>query len=125
MTPQFQQRIESSVAAAGAKLGRKFTAGVFTTDTHQTNMVRGVLNPLKEEDELLATVMDALDEALSDMQPAKFFAGKEWFDINVIGAKQSIELISTVNSIVAVSKILLPLILLGGILLFIAIATKL
>jgi putative membrane protein len=125
MTPQLQQRIESSVVAAGAKLGRKFTVGVFTTDTHQTNMVRGVLNPLKEEDEMLAAVMGGLDGALEDMQPAEFFAGKEWFDINVIGAKQSIELISTINSIVAVSKILLPLILLGGILLFIAIATKL
>lgn len=124
VTPQFQQRIESSVVDAGKKLGRKFTVGVFTTDTHQTNMVRGVLNPLKDEEELLAAVMGALDEALADLQPAKFFADKKWFDINVIGAKQSIELISTVNSIVAVSKFLLPLMILGGILLLVAIATK-
>jgi putative membrane protein len=125
VTPSFQKRIENSVVAAGEKLGRKFTVGVFTTDTHQTNMVRGVLNPLKDEEELLAVVLDALGGALGDMQGAKFFADKKWFDIDVIGAKQSIELISTVNSIVAVSKILLPLILIGGILLFIAIATKL
>jgi putative membrane protein len=125
ITPAFQQRIESSVVAAGEKLGRKFTAGVFTTDTHQTNMVRGVLNPLKDEEELHGAVMGALDDALTDMQPARFFADKRWFEINVIGAKQSIELISTINSIVAVSKILLPLILIGGILLFIGIATKL
>jgi putative membrane protein len=125
ITPQFQQRIESEAVKAGEKLGRKFTVGVFTTDTHQTNMVRGVVNPLRDEDELLAAVLGALDEALSDMQPAKFFADKRWFDIDVIGAKQSIELISTVNSIVAVSKILLPLILLGGILLLVAVATKL
>ncbi|MDD5340669.1 MAG: DUF2070 family protein [Candidatus ainarchaeum sp.] len=125
ITPQFQQRIESSVVEAGAKLGRKFAVGVFTTDTHQTNMVRGVLNPLKDEDELLSVVLGALGDALADMQPAKFFADKRWFDIDVIGAKQSIELISTVNSIVAVSKFLIPLILIGGILLLIAIATKL
>ncbi len=124
ITPAFQQRIESSIVDAGKKLGRRFMAGVFTTDTHQTNMVRGVLNPLKDEEELLTVVLDALDGALADLQPAKFFADKKWFEINVIGAKQSIELISTVNSIVAVSKFLLPLIILGGILLLVAIATK-
>jgi putative membrane protein len=124
VTPGFQKRIDSAVVDAGRKLGRKFTVGVFTTDTHQTNMVRGVVNPLKDEEDLLAVVLDALDGALADMQPAKFFADKKWFDIDVIGAKQSIELISTINSIVAVSKFLLPLILIGGILLLVALATK-
>lgn len=125
VTPAFRERIVSEVAKAGEKLGRKFAVGVFTTDTHQTNVVRGVLNPLRDEEELLAVVLGALGEALADMQPAKFFGGKRWFDIDVIGAKQSIELISTVNSIVAVSKFLLPLTILGGILLLVAIATKL
>ncbi len=125
VTPAFRERIVSEVAKAGEKLGRKFTVGVFTTDTHQTNMVRGVLNPLRDEEDLLAVIQSALAEALADMQPAKFFGGKRWFDIDVIGAKQSIELISTVNSIVAVSKFLLPLTIIGGILLLVAIATKL
>ena len=77
------------------------------------------------EDVFRKTISEACAEALDDMQDAKFFAGKRWFDIRVIGAKQSIEVISTINSIVAVSKIMLPLILLGGLLLLIAIATKL
>lgn len=87
---------------------RDFTVGVFTTDTHQTNMVRGVLNPLKEQENTLETIREAVREAVSDMQEAKYFSDRRWFDIRVLGAKQSIEVISTVNSIVAVAKITLP-----------------
>ncbi len=125
VTPEFKEKIEKSVIALGKKLGREFTVGVFTTDTHQTNVVRGVLNPLKEQETLLSSVLDACKEAVGDMQEAKFFADTKWFDIRVLGAKQSIEVISTVNSIVAVAKITLPLVFLGGILLLLAIATKL
>ncbi|MFH1684884.1 MAG: DUF2070 family protein, partial [Candidatus Micrarchaeota archaeon] len=118
-------QIDKEVKKIGKSLGREFIVGVFTTDTHQTNMVKGVLNPLDSEKSLLLAINSACKEAVADMQSAKFFSDTEWLDINVIGAKQSIELISTVNSIVAVAKITLPLILLGAILLLIAIATKL
>ena len=109
----------------GKSLNRSFTVGIFTTDTHQTNMVKGVLNPLKEETATLGVISSAVREAVSDMSEAKFFSDTKWFDIRVLGAKQSIEVISTVNSIVAVAKITLPLVFLGGLLLLIAIATKL
>lgn len=125
VTPGFRDQIESSVVALGKKKNKKFIVGIFTTDTHQTNMVRGVLNPLKDQETTLELIADACNEAIADMQEAQFFSDTRWFDIRVIGAKQSIEVISTVNSIVAVSKITLPLILLGGILLLIAIASKL
>jgi len=125
VTPQFRDRLESEVKETGKKLGREFVAGIYTTDTHQTNMVRGVLNPLKEEGETLAAVRSACEDAFADMQEAKFFADKRWFDIRVLGARQSIEVISTVNSIVAVAKITLPLVFIGSILLLLAIATRL
>ena len=53
------------------------------------------------------------------MQPARFYSAKRWFDIRVLGAKQSIEIISTVNSIVAVAKIIVPLLLIISILLIV------
>ncbi len=125
VTPNFKNQIDKEVKKIGKSLGREFIVGVFTTDTHQTNMVKGVLNPLDSEKSLLLAINSACKEAIDDMQSAKFFSDTQWLDINVIGAKQSIELISTVNSIVAVAKITLPLILLGAIFLLIAIATKL
>ncbi len=125
VTPAFRDRIEAEVVKLGKDAGREFSVGVFTTDTHQTNMVRGVLNPLKDEENTMKVVLDACREAAADMQDAKFFSDTRWFDIRVLGAKQSIEVISTVNSIVAVAKITLPLVFLGGLLLLIAVATKL
>lgn len=120
VTPEFRDQIESSIIEFGKKHKKDFLVGVFTTDTHQTNMVKGVLNPLKDE-QTIELILDACNEAMQDMQEAKFFSDSRWFDIRVIGAKQSIEVISTINSIVAISKITLPLVLLGGVLLLIAI----
>ncbi|MBI5046125.1 DUF2070 family protein, partial [Candidatus Micrarchaeota archaeon] len=71
------------------------------------------------------SIKKALNSALNDSKSAKFYSDKQWFDIKVLGAKQSIEVISTVNSIVAVAKITLPLIFIGGLMLLIAVASKL
>ena len=119
VTPEFKKKIEEEVK----KLGN-FTVGVFTTDTHQTNIVRGVLNPAKEEKEIIKAVREGVKEAMADMKDASAFVDKEWFDINVLGAKHSIEIVSTVNSIVAVAKITAPLILIGAILVLLAIFSK-
>jgi putative membrane protein len=124
VTPEFRDQIESAILKLGKSKNRKFTVGIYTTDTHQTNMVKGVLNPLKDQETTLQLIEDACKEAMDDMQDAKFFSDTRWFDIRIIGAKQSIEVISTINSIVAISKITLPLILLGGILLLIAVVSS-
>jgi len=116
ITPKFRDIIEKEVVALGNKRDEKWTVGIFTTDTHQTNMVKGVLNPMKEEGSILEGIKKGVVEARDDMQETKFFGTKRWFDINVFGAKQSIELITTVNSIVAVAKITAPLIALVAIL---------
>ncbi|MFH0737227.1 MAG: DUF2070 family protein [Candidatus Micrarchaeota archaeon] len=124
VTPAFREKIIDAVSGAGKKAGRSFIVGVFTTDTHQTNMVRGVLNPLRDEENTLSLITDAVKEAAGSMEDAEYFQDTRWFDIKVLGAKQSIEVISTVNSIVAVAKITLPLIFIGGVLLLIALASK-
>jgi putative membrane protein len=119
ITPGFRSKIEKEVK----KLGR-FEVGIFTTDTHQTNVVRGVLNPAKEESEIIRAIRAGVKEAVSDMKDASAFVDKEWFDIKVLGAKHSIEIVSTVNSIVAVAKITAPLLLVGAILVLLAIISK-
>ncbi|MBU1165881.1 DUF2070 family protein [Candidatus Micrarchaeota archaeon] len=124
VTPDFRARIEKELHSLGKSKARKWSIGVYTTDTHQVNMVRGVINPLKDEEIILQQIIDTTNNAFEDMQEAQFFADKKWFNINVLGAKQSIEIISTVNSIVAVAKITLPLILVGGVLLLLAIVTS-
>jgi predicted neutral ceramidase superfamily lipid hydrolase len=83
-----------------------------------------VLNPLEAEEQILLDIESCVKEAANDMADADFFSGKRWFDIDVLGAKQSIEIVSTVNSIVAVAKITLPLIIIGAILLLFAILTR-
>lgn len=124
VTPQFRDKVESNVKAIGKSLKRDFAVGVFTTDTHQTNIVRGVVNPLKDEEAILESIKDAVKEAAADIKGAQFFSDKRWFDINVLGARQSIEIISTVNSIVAVAKITLPLIVIGAIITLLAVLTR-
>jgi putative membrane protein len=124
ITPEFQNRLIAEVKKSGKKRGEDWEVGVFTTDTHQTNMVKGVLNPLKEEENILEDVTNSVEVARDDVKEATYFFGRDWFEINVLGAKQSIELVSTVNSIVAVAKITAPLVLIGALLILFAILTK-
>ncbi|MGV8176522.1 MAG: DUF2070 family protein [Candidatus Bilamarchaeaceae archaeon] len=114
VTAGFREKLMGRIRSSSkASLGSEAKVAVFTTDTHQVNAVKGVLNPLGEDD---AGVMDeavsAFESAVRDIRPAKVHFAKRWFDINVLGAKQSIEIVSTVNSIVAVAKVAGPLILL-------------
>lgn len=124
ITPEYRDKVERVVQGIGRGMGKEFVVGICTTDTHQTNVTRGVFNPLKDEEAALEAIKEAVEEAVSDMQEAKFFSDRRWFDINVLGAKQSIEIVSTVNSIVAVAKITLPLIIFGALLILFAIATN-
>jgi len=124
VTPEFRDELIRKVKSAGKKMGHEFEVGIFTTDTHATNVVRGVVNPIKAEDAILGEVEEGIKEALSDMQEATFFSSCEWFDIDVLGARQSIEIVSTVNSIVAVAKIALPLILLCAMLVLFTILSR-
>ena len=122
--PELNQTIVARVKEVGKRLGRDWEVGVYTTDTHQMNMVKGVLNPLKAEEQILLDIESCVEEAANDVADADFFCAKRWFDIDVLGAKQSIEIVSTVNSIVAVAKITFPLIMLGAMLLLFAILTR-
>lgn len=124
ITPQFREHIVSEVSKIGKQYKKRWVVGVYTTDTHEINIIRGGLNPVKEESLLLNEIKAGVVEAMYDVQPARYFATKRWFDINVLGAGQSIEIVSTMNSIVAVAKIIGPVILLGSIGALLLILTK-
>jgi len=115
ITPSFRERMIQEVENVVQAHRKKAYVAIYTTDTHKVNSVRGVLNPLREDKNVQALICGAAREALMDMQPARMFAAKKWFGIRVIGAKHSIEIVSTINSIIAIAKIVAPLLLLGGI----------
>ena len=119
VTPEFRNKIKKEIR----KLGN-YKVGVYTTDTHQTNAIRGVLNPVKEDPVMLKAILEGVKEAVDDMQDATAFVDKEWFEIRAIGARHATELVSTVNSIVAVAKITAPLILIAAILIILAILSR-
>lgn len=124
VSPQFKDQIDRSALDVAKSMNLSIVPMLCTTDTHQLNNVRGVLNPLKEEGETLSLVSSLVKKSLLDLSPSTYFASSSWVDVKVIGAKQSIELISTVNSIVAISKFILPLILLASLLLLVTVATS-
>jgi putative membrane protein len=109
ITPDFRNELLGLLAKKGVE------AEIFTTDTHQTNSVRGVLNPVGKGDrkEVAESVLSCLERALGRMGRVSVGTATRRFRINVLGPKQSAEIISTVNSIVAVAKIAVPIILIG------------
>lgn len=122
--PEVREKIIEAVKETGREKKMHLECGVYTTDTHSLNAVRGILNPIEDEGKLTEVIREGVLEALDDMQPATFSSFKNNFKINVLGAKQSIEIISTVNAIVAVAKIAAPLIMIGSIISILWIVSK-
>ena len=87
-----------------------------TTDTHQINTVRGVLNPLGSErrGDFMQLTRRLFYEAKGKMEEVKFDSAEERFKIKVFGSGQSVEIASTINAVVAVLRIALPLILIAS-----------
>ncbi len=92
---------------------------LISTDTHEVNAVRGVINPITESqlDILYPAIETSLNDALHDMLPASVGMDKAKVDVKVLGTKHAIEIVSTVNAIVAVAKVALPFILLWTVML--------
>lgn len=83
---------------------------VYSTDSHERNNIRGVLNPLGYDKKIIEDVVSAVGMAIRNMRNAKAGVYKKWTDVDVLGHKQAIEIVSTVNSIVAVARIVAPII---------------
>lgn len=112
-----RERLLSEMQKWGKSKGLEITSEIFTTDTHQLNNVRGVFNPVCAGGEsdivpLWGQISSLLDDAHSRLAPASFACAKERLSLKVLGPYQSAEIVSTLNSVVAILKIAMPLVLL-------------
>lgn len=116
ITPQFRERLmKAAVSVFTENNWGEAVAAIYTTDTHKVNAVRGVSNPLEHSEIVIDQVRALVRNAHEDMKEAEFYGEKRRISLRVLGAKQAIEIISTVNSIVAISKVAAPIIIISGI----------
>jgi putative membrane protein len=94
---------------------------VMTTDTHTVNTLSRGYNPIgiAKRAEIIEYVKISINEAIKDLEKVEVGTGTEKItNLNTFGPKNSTELISTISSVVAVSKIIAPVLLITS--LFIA-----
>ena len=116
VTPDFRESLVSFMSELGREQGYSCNGEVMSTDTHQINTVQGVLHPLGADDKGAVTgaVRKLFSDALSRMEPVKFGAASERFRIRVFGTGQSAEIASTINAVVALLKLALPIMFIVG-----------
>lgn len=115
-----RSRLIDSISKFGKSKGLGLQSEIFTTDTHQMNNVRGVFNPVGAGGEgdylaLEAYVLTLCAKAHSSLAPSSFASAKERVSLKVLGPYQSAEIVSTLNSVVAILKIAMPLVLIASI----------
>jgi putative membrane protein len=86
---------------------------LMTTDTHSVNTLSNGYNPigLTEQDEIIEYTKTSIKKAIEDLEEVE--AGiitKRIKGLNTFGPNNSTELVSTISSIVAVSKVIAPII---------------
>jgi len=112
--------LREKIIAEIKKLGVQ-EAEVMTTDSHCVNSVRGVENPLGMKirgDVLVKRAVKVCKKALEDLEPVE--AGAKVIKvrgIDVFGPQRSVELVSTVNTMIAMMKIFSPIIFVGALML--------
>lgn len=92
---------------------------VMTTDTHTVNTLSRGYNPIgiSKRAEIIEYVKISIKEAINDLEKVEVGTGTEKIkNLNTFGPKNSTELISTISSVVAVSKIVAPVILITALL---------
>lgn len=116
VTSFVRERLIGGIEKWGRAAGFDATAEIFTTDTHQMNTVKGVFNPVgangdADYAELSSLVMELCAKAKTHLAPAEFDMRAESCRLKVLGPYQSAEIVSTLNSVVAVLKLALPAVL--------------
>jgi putative membrane protein len=90
-------------------------AEVMTTDTHFVNTMSGGHNPVgtKMQDEIIDAILKCTNEALNDLEEVSVGCKVANIkDIKTFGPLNATELVTTISSIVAVSRIFAPLVFL-------------
>ena len=92
---------------------------VMTTDTHTVNTISRGYNPIgiAKREEIIEYVKESIVEAINDLEKVEVGTGTEKIEnLITFGPKNSTELISTISSVVAVSKIIAPVLLITSLL---------
>ena len=92
---------------------------VMTTDTHTVNTLSRGYNPIgiAKRPEIIEYVKISINEAIKDLEKVEVGTGTNKIEnLNTFGPKNSTELISTISSVVAVSKIIAPVLLITALL---------
>lgn len=107
--PEFRQKVIDSILPLGFDY-----CDVFTTDTHAVNNVNGIENPLgghSNRERIIARAVKGARHALEDVEPVEVGGLMQRHKIQVMGAGRSGELLTTVNAIISITKILAPIVL--------------
>ncbi|WP_405268318.1 DUF2070 family protein [Methanobrevibacter sp.] len=110
----FRQEIIDSVSDLGID-----EIEVMTTDTHTVNTISRGYNPvgIVKRPEIIKYVRLSIQEAILDLEKVEVGTGTEKIkNLNTFGPNNSTELISTISSVVAVSKIIAPVLLITALL---------
>lgn len=93
---------------------------VMTTDTHYVNTISRGYNPigLVEREKIIEYIKKSINNAIEDLEEVEVGTGTEKIkNLKTFGPNNSIELISTISSIVAVSKIIAPVLFISALIL--------
>jgi len=120
--PAFRMHILESLAPMGFDF-----VDIFTTDSHAVNVVGGVHNPLGcsvSSHQLVHRISAAVERAVADLEPVSAKSSSCRIKIHVLGTNRTSEMVSTINSVIAILRIVGPVILvLSLILAFIALVS--
>ena len=91
---------------------------VYTTDTHAVNTVRGVINPLKITDviNLRPVIEQSIAKSIENAKEVNGAFNRAKITVNVLGRNKTTEIITTLNSIIAIAKFTVPVIIVLSIL---------
>jgi putative membrane protein len=109
--PSIRKEIINSVREIG------IGCEVMTTDSHSANVVSGVINPIGrvKGDEIVRRACRCVSKAEKNLESVEADMRVEKVEgVRVFGVSQSQQLIGTVNSIVAVMRVVAPLLFLGA-----------
>ena len=84
---------------------------VMTTDTHSVNTLSRGYNPIgiDKRDEIIEYIKLSIEEAIKDLEKVEVGTGTEKIkNLKTFGPNNSTELITTISSVVAISKIVAP-----------------
>ncbi|MCC7570401.1 DUF2070 family protein [Candidatus Micrarchaeota archaeon] len=98
-------------------------AETYTTDTHAVNTVRGIINPINIEDvfKIEDKLKTKIVESLNNAKELKGSFHRQQMVVSVLGRDTTTEIITTVNSIIAMAKLIVPIMIILSIIIILGV----